>query len=608
MNEKPYADILSALRSSSANSDLRHYNVMLLSNVVLHPLENILKCHLLEHSITIDYLPVDYDSALQTCLGLDNVDARPDCVILLFYLPQMSALLTSDYYRATQEQLTEEVHRITQYMQSCVSAIKNASDAVVLCNEFTLSPVRQLGIYDTCRQVSQNDIVHALNTRIKQQVCDDQDTFFVALNQSLLRVGAASFYDAKQYTLTKLPYSLKAMYAMAFENYKYLRCLNGISVKCLVLDCDGLLWGGVVGEDEVEGICLGESKQGAQYIEFQKALSSLESRGFILAICSKNNESDVLDVFKYHEHMVLQLSQIATYEINWNNKVENIINIQKKLNISLSSMVFIDDSKFEIEMVRNQLPEVTCLHFPETTSYNNAQRLLELGLFEQLALTAEDKLRTTAYISDMKRAQSKQHYTHIEDYLTDLEMEADLFNVQEKDSQRAYQLITKTNQFNMTCQRHTIKQVLTMIAADDGDIIGLALKDKFDNLGIVALLVMEYKGDSAEINNMIISCRALSRGVEEVLLCHAMRYLQQRGVKHVFAYYAPAKHNQQVRDFYEKNNFQLVSQAQERLCFKIAMADFSGLLPSFYKNVNDALTKEHTACVNPVKHKKTAVS
>jgi FkbH-like protein len=331
--------------------------------------------------------------------------------------------------------------------------------------------------------------------------------------------------------------------------------------KCLVLDLDNTLWGGILGEDGVENIKIGNSYPGNCYSDFQRYLVEASKSGIILAICSKNNENDALEAFEKNPNMILKISQIVAYKINWNNKPTNIKALANELNIGLDSMVFIDDSPVEREIVKTTLPDVIVPDFPkEPYKIMPFFQSVLSEYFQIYKLTTEDLDKTILYKENFQRDSFKSEFTSIEDYLQNLDIEMEIKKADKFTVSRISQMTQKTNQFNLTTKRYSENDINRFI--EKGDLVLCAsVKDKFGDNGITLLAIVEFdiSRQVATIDSFLLSCRILGRGIENAFLSFVLTQIYKKGFHKVNADYFPTGKNAQVKDFYENNGFKIVN-------------------------------------------------
>ncbi len=354
---------------------------------------------------------------------------------------------------------------------------------------------------------------------------------------------------AKQYPTTEaIP--LLARHAAAM-----IRASLGLTSKCLVLDLDNTLWGGIIGEDGINGIRLGGGPAGESYVAFQKYVQALQRRGVILAICSKNNEQDAKAPFQDHPEMVLKLDDIALFVANWQSKDENLRHIAATLNIGLDSIVFVDDNPVERNLIRSQIPEIEVIEVPQDPAGYTAALHRSL-CFEAWTLTEDDRRRAASYQQNAKRSEQLAASGNVEDYLAGLEMHVELRPFDEANLARIVQLINKTNQFNLTTRRITEAECLALINRSDCYTQFMRLKDRFGDNGITGILIGFVEGDTLRIDNWLISCRVLGRRVEDAMLAAALNFAVERKCEFALGEYIPTPKNAQVSGIFEKYGFE----------------------------------------------------
>ena len=330
--------------------------------------------------------------------------------------------------------------------------------------------------------------------------------------------------------------------------------------KCVVLDLDNTLWGGILGEDGVGGIKIGGDYPGSSFSVFQELLLELKDAGVILTVCSKNNESDVIEAWKSNKNILINDDHLAAYRINWNNKADNIYQLSKELNIGLDSMVFLDDNPVERELVKQSLPEVEVPEFPEKP-YDLLQFTNGIiqNYFATYRLTSEDKEKTKQYRQNKERTQLANKFENNQDFLNSLGISVSLLDVSSTTVQRFSQMCNKTNQFNFTTKRYSEEDILSL--STNGSLIkGISVKDKFGDNGITGLIIVNYLSNiEAEIDTFLLSCRVLGKAVEFFFISTVLEYLRNSGIVKVRGLFYPTIKNGQVALFYDKIGFTLVS-------------------------------------------------
>ena len=369
-------------------------------------------------------------------------------------------------------------------------------------------------------------------------------------------VGTSYLRDERLYFLAGIRFTDALMRVMAAYQAAVLTALLGKTRKCLVLDCDHTLWGGVVGEDGTLGVHVGgSSNPGNAFAAFQKGIKRLQSRGVIIAVLSKNNEQDALDVFQKHPGMLLRETDIAAHRIDWNDKASNLTELARELNIGSDSMVFLDDNPMERALMRQVHPEVLTPELPADPSAY-AAFLASLRVFETLQLTGEDVNRTKSYAENQQRASLEQASGgDYNAYLHSLGIRVQCIASQPGSLSRITQLINKTNQFNATTRRVTDAEVAEMHASEEWILIETHVADRFGDSGLTGVAMCEVSGSTLRIDNVLLSCRVLGRGVETTLMACIVKAAVKHGCSEISACYLPSAKNAPIADYFDKVGF-----------------------------------------------------
>jgi FkbH-like protein len=322
-----------------------------------------------------------------------------------------------------------------------------------------------------------------------------------------------------------------------------------------VLDLDNTLWGGVIGDDGLEGIRLGDLEDGEAFVAFQRYLLSLKERGIILAVCSKNDHDNAVLPFARHPDMVLRQDDIAVFVANWSDKAENIRAIREVLNIGFDSMVFVDDNPFERNLVRGLLPEVIVPEMPEDPALY-VRALARLNLFETTTYSHADLDRSEQYRVEARRHLAKASFASVDDYLRSLEMKISVERFSRPNLARIAQLIQRSNQFNLTTRRYGEGECASLMADQKRyHAFTLSLGDRFGSYGLIAVAILELRTEEIEIDSFLMSCRVLQRGVEDFAMNHLVGVARTHGAARVLGRYIPTAKNGMVRDFFGRFGF-----------------------------------------------------
>ncbi len=554
------AQIKKELAKKKSDS-LLPFKLSVLRNVMIEPIEYYYKHEALGLSLKAVVKFGDYDQIYQESQGSKHclLEDDTDCVVVFLKLETASPLLTERLGALKKEKIEHEISRLKNYISQVISGIRSQTSAIVLWQGFEMPVFSTMGIIEDQFGKGLANIVSELNKYVQRELNSFTSAYFVDMNKFIARVGARNFYDHRYWHIGKAPYSRSAYQEFAKEHFKYIKVLKGKSKKCIVLDCDNTLWGGVVGEDGIEGIKISKDYPGSIYHQFQIEILNLYDRGIIIALCSKNNEEDVLEILRNHPNMILKEEHISAHKINWNDKASNIAELAIELNIGLDSFVFVDDSEFEVNLVRKRLPQVHVIHFDAETKLKSKELINDAGLFDTLSLSSEDRNRSVMYKSEIERKRHKVEFEDLDSYLKSLEMNLTIDKANYLHVARVSQLTLKTNQFNLTTKRYSESEIISFLE-NGGDIFYLNLQDKFGDYGITGVCIVKVQGRSADIDTFLLSCRILGRYVEKVFLFSILNYLSEQKIKIVTAKYCPSPKNSQVSDFYDEMFFKRVQE------------------------------------------------
>ena len=367
--------------------------------------------------------------------------------------------------------------------------------------------------------------------------------------------GRKNTFDKRLYISSKIVFSPDILSLIAKNIVDIIKAANGKIKKCLILDLDNTLWSGIIGDDGINNIQIGELGIGQIFSEIQMWAKQLKERGIILVICSKNTENIAKEPFIKHPEMVLRLDDIALFVANWENKIENIRHIQSTLNIGFDSMVFIDDSSFERNMVREILPEIAVPELPEDP-IDYLSYLKSLNLFETVSYSKEDVKRTQKYQVEVKREKHKSKFSSIDYYLKNLEMIAEVGEFNDYYIPRIAQLTQRSNQFNLRTKRYTDQDIDRIRGSKEYIARYFKLKDKFGEYGLISILILKkLEKDSIFIDTLIMSCRVLKRGMEEFIFNKLVKIASKEGYSKIIGEYLSTPKNLLVKNLYKNYGF-----------------------------------------------------
>lgn len=501
-SQKLFSEIINFARDISKTS--LKSNILLISDMTLEPVFVESLKYVLYDQLTIsaDVILKSYDEILSS----QKLEATNDWTIII---NDFSECLSSINYN------DEIKERELQKIDIILTKIKEENDRPIL-----------IALPENRSYPLDNIIISDIRARMMSIPQHNNNCYLLDMNIAVMQVGENQFYDYRKKLAFNIPYSPQGSLAFAELICGVMRENKGNHKKCLVLDCDNVLWGGVLEEVGISGIHLDTTFPGNQYLNFQKELLKLYHCGVIITLCSKNNHNDVIEVLRNHPFMVIKEEHVAAHRINWNNKADNIKQISSELNISLKDMVFVDDSEFEIGLVNDILPEVTTIHLPETKPYEFSLRLKNCGLFKTSNHTEDDLLRNSTYQNEKKRRVERERYFNYEEYLESLDIIMNCTEVTEFTAPRISQLTHRTNKANLTCKKLSTDEILQNSQQSNYWIRCFELSDKFGNYGFVGALVINLKDDKLNIEGFYLSCRALGRNVEKMMLDYAIENIE----------------------------------------------------------------------------------
>ncbi len=410
------------------------------------------------------------------------------------------------------------------------------------------------GSYGSKVEVSYVYQLRRLNYLLMEYAVSEKNLYITDLSRIQNMLGRNNVYSDKYYYSARLAVNMETLPVVAEEIVNTISALSGKFKKCAVLDLDNTLWGGVIGDDGINNIQIGELGTGRAFSDLQKWLKQLKDRGILLAVCSKNNEDTAKEPFEKHPEMVLRLDDFAIFVANWEDKASNIRFIQQTLNIGMDSLVFIDDNPFERNLVREMIPEITVPEMPEDPALYLTY-LKSLDLFETASYSQEDAGRTKQYQAEAQRVQLQNSFGSIDDYLISLEMVGRAAPFDEFNTPRISQLTQRSNQFNLRTIRYTEAEIAEIANSDKYITLYFTLKDKFGDHGLISVVILEKQEDTLFVNTWLMSCRVLKRTVEEFIVNTIVRTAADNGFNKVIGEYIPTPKNAMVKDIFEKMGF-----------------------------------------------------
>lgn len=545
--------------------------IAVLGGSTVDDIKNVLEFFLLESGIKPTFYQSEYNKFYEDAVfGNAELDEfRPEIVIVFTSTVNIRNFPNiADSQTAVQEKLVAEYERFTTIWE----ALQNRYHAVIIQNNFDLPYESDIGSLAAVR--GRNRFVSALNEKLAIYADSHEEFYIHDLHGLSARIGLRKWHNPSQYASYKFAMDYDVMPDVSLGLAKIIRTMLGKARKCLVLDLDNTLWGGVIGDDGVENIKIGHETPVAEaYTAWQEYVLRLKERGVILAICSKNEEEIAKSGFS-HPDSVLKLTDFIAFKANWLPKNENIAAIAKEINIGTDSLVFIDDNPAERQIVRDTMPEVAVPEVDGADVFSYIRAIEEAGYFETVAVSGDDLKRNESYQANKARQELSESVASYDDFLKSLNMTAEIAEFQPVYFDRIAQLTGKTNQFNLTTRRYTRAEIESM--ANDPHYITLygRLTDKFGDNGLISVVIGEKQENELHILLWLMSCRVLKRGLEENMLDVLAAKTIESGCTKLVGYYYPTKKNKMVAGLYESFGFSMVGNDDDGTVWELSLDSY----------------------------------
>lgn len=567
------AKAVQKLRDTKADlSYLTPFKLGIIGNATTHFSVPALVATALRYGLLLECIEGEYDQMLQDAQDSKSAvnQFRPDAVLVALNERGLIPTVSPDDADAAEA----AVESALAYIANVREGIRKNSGAVCLFQSIPQQPETAFGSLDAVLPGSRRSMLFRFNGRLAQSVRSSED-LFVDIAAIAETVGLARWHNPTLWNMAKLPFDNAFLGLYADTVCRVINALQGKSRRCLVLDLDNTLWSGVIGDDGLEGIVIGQGNAtGEAHLTLQQTALALRGRGVVLAVSSKNNDDVARLPFQKHPEMLLKEEHIAVFQANWSDKANNIRSIAEELNLGLESFAFIDDNPVERDLVRSMLPEVFVPELPADPAYY-ARTLIASGCFEAVAFSDEDRKRASFY-NDNARRISLQRNTggDIDAYLLTLDMVMTIRPFDAIGRTRIAQLINKSNQYNLTTRRYTEAKIQEIENNPTCFHVQVRLTDAFGDNGMISVIICRQEGRVWEIDTWLMSCRVLGRKVEFALLQELKRAASNRGITVLLGRYIPTSRNAMVADHYLKLGFVENSTAQDgSRTFEIAVAE-----------------------------------
>ena len=535
-------------------------NIKILANTTVNQCKEIFEYQFLSAGIKPNIHLGNYDNIVQESVGISQTD-----IVMIFWdVMNMVEGLQYKIELYNSAQIDELLRKTRSEMDLVFESLKN--NRMVVFNQFNVSPFT----YNSIKKTKLEAFCQSLNESLVTGV--PSNFILVNIDKIYLQHSVERCIDYRFFNSTKAFYNVTFFKEYASLVMPAILSTLGRTKKVLVLDCDNTLWKGVIGEDGIEGINLSASSPtGKVFQEIQSLAKAAKEEGVLLAICSKNNAADVMEVF-HHPEMILTQEDIIISKINWKDKASNIRSIAEELNVGLDSIVFVDDADYEINLIQTNLTSVQTFRVPDKI-YKYPFKFRELlTAFYSASKTSEDLQRSKLYEVEKQRYSEKNKHQNLEDYIRSLNLHVELRLNDLENSERLTQLTQKTNQFNLTTKRYTLNEMNQMMRDSQFEVFSMSANDRFGNYGIIGLAITKrHSTHSVEIDSFLLSCRVIGRDLERVLFSSIVSYFPDHEIK---ATYVKTPKNSQVISFFENQGMTLSANESNELKRYVLSPDF----------------------------------
>jgi FkbH-like protein len=551
--------ILSCYDKMRAHMELVPCRVAFLRSMTVEPIVPILRAAALVSGIDATVHVGEFNSYPQEILDSNSAlySFNPDVAVLAVQTRDIAPEIWEQYPESSEPATQAVVARLLNSFATWVRVFRERTNASLIIHNLE-KPVASQGVLETQRPNGQLTAIDQINAGLRAMAAGHRGVYILDYDALVAQHGSLRWHDEAKWLTMRMPFATDSLLPMANAWLKFLHPIAGVVCKVLVLDLDNTLWGGVLGEDGMDGIKIGIEYPGANYRSFQRAILDLYYRGVLLAVCSKNNPDEAMAALQNHPGMLLRPGHFAAFRINWQNKAQNIRELAAELNLGIDSFAFFDDNPVERELIRSEIPEVKVIAVPDQAQ-KYAQTLREFPHFQRLSLSDEDQRKTQQYHEQNKRTELAQSAGSLEDFFRSLDQEVVIARVTSESLARVAQLTQKTNQYNVTTRRYTEQQIQEFLSRPEYGVYSVQVKDRFGDNGIVGVLVTHTAGDICEIDTFLLSCRVIGRTIETAMLGFLTDASKADGASILQGWFLPTKKNAPVRELYPAHKFQPVT-------------------------------------------------
>lgn len=554
---------------------LRPFRLGLTSNATMDLMAPAIVASALRYGVALEIVQAPFGLVEQVVLDRDSSfqRARPDAVLLAFDHHALGfSHVASDNQREIDAAIGDAIARIDRLHEG----LEAGCGAPMILQTLAAPPERLLGAYDLRLGGTESRLVDAYNRQLVSFLRDRTD-FLLDVAALAQTVGIEAWHDPAHWHAAKLPFHPRFAPFYGDHVARLIGAARGMSRKCLVLDLDNTLWGGVVGDDGVDGIVVGQgTPAGEAYLAIQRMALDLRERGIILAVCSKNDDAVAREPFRKRSDMLLREEHFAVFQANWCDKAENLRAIASQLNIGVDALVFVDDNPAERAIIRRELASVAVPELPDDPAFI-PRVVLGAGYFEAVSFSSDDRMRSEQYRANAARAQLRESSTDIEGYLRSLEMTIQMSPFDGPGRARIAQLINKSNQYNLTTRRYTEAEVQGLEGDPNVFTLQARLIDRFGDSGMISVVICRPAGDGHKewhVDSWLMSCRVLGRRVEHAILNVIVSHARKAGIEALVGHYVPSGRNTLVQDHYSRIGFTAAGVEGKTEIWRLPLARF----------------------------------
>ena len=554
--EKTLSEYLSLSKKIDDGKYEKKIKISVLSSFTLNGLEETLRVMCSEFGVRCHSYVSGYNQYNQELLNPQSnfYNFSPEITFLILDIRNFLGEYFYFPYDLSDEERKQFTKEKVEELKQLISTFEENSKSKLVISNFNVPSYSPNGIIESKSEYGFHEMIYEINNSLRE-ICKKKNSVYVYdFNSFISKHGEKNVFDYRQFLMGDIQVIYNFIPVLAYDLMSFIKPILGKNRKCIVLDLDNTLWGGVVGEDGFDGIELGHTPKGKAFVEFQKELLSLWNQGIILAINSKNNFDDAINVIREHPDMILKEKHFASLQINWNDKAHNMQEISNEINIGLDSIVFFDDDKLNQERIKQEFPQILTIDLPDEPS-DYISILKGLNDFHVLHRTVEDTKRGQMYAQQRERKNLEQSISNLDDFLKQLKIKVKIKKSNKFLIPRISQLTLKTNQFNLTTKRYQEEDIRSLLENENFEVGCAQVSDKFGDNGITGVYIVEKNNDYWLIDTFLLSCRIMGRGIETAILTEIMNVAKINGMNEIRANFVPTPKNKPSENFLSNFGF-----------------------------------------------------